>query len=188
MNQGFVQGPVHNAIKTCIKYIVWDVVKEAIEMATYCPLLEWKRKVKALVMAKDFRVLAVTAKVYKSLDMINNDSCNMSTWWVYAHVCPWNTHYVRSVIKLLLNTYRFGKERCKLCNSGLRDTVVHILFNCEGLRRERQELWLKVCMECPGPMIECMDKMNNDGKTRFTLNGFNCNFEHEWICIYNVIC
>lgn len=38
----------------------------------------------------------------------------MLSWWVYVHKNPRATRCVRVIIRLLLNTYRLGKE-CVRC-------------------------------------------------------------------------
>ena len=62
---------------------------------------------------------------------------------------PQYTFMIRTVIRLLFNTFRLGKELCSLCEENLYDTRQHILFQCCALTADRRLLWKDIVTSCP---------------------------------------
>ena len=98
--------------------------------------------VKRRVQEYDTKRLKVSSKLYKSLGMITiGTKLTMIGWWQYGRLAPWDINRCRTVIRLLLNTYRLGKVNCQLCNNYKLCDITHILFECESLEQNRNRLW-----------------------------------------------
>ena len=88
--------------------------------------------------------------------------------------------------RILLNTYRIGKESCPYC-VGHNNCIAHILFNCEGTSIERRRLWKNVTDVCPEQMRVEMESMPVKARVKFVLNALNSKFIIEWFEVYKEI-
>ncbi len=181
--QGYGTGPVNNIIDICKKYGLMNFVLESIEGAEYITLNEWKKRIKEYVMNRDIKRLNITCKLYKSLDMLKvNTTHRVISWWLYASRYPQDTYRIRTIVRLLFNNPRLGKEQCNYCN--LYDTREHILFQCTELTDSRKILWNEVVKTCPKQLLKELSKMSVFERTKFILNGFNCKYTPEWDLLY----
>jgi hypothetical protein len=188
--QNYGKGPVWNIINVCKKYGVLEEVMSAVDLGDYENISSWKRKVKGLVLEKDFRNLKITCKIYRSLNLlqVSGSEHNVLSWWVYAHRYPKTTMYVRLVVKILLNTYRLGKEGCKVCGTGQLNSATHILFECNGIQNVRDQYWHDVEQTGPLQIRHEMRRMSNYDRTKFVLNAFFCQFIADWTDLYHSTC
>ena len=90
-------------------YGLMKFVYESVKNAEYISLNKWKSKVKEIVMAGDIKRVNTSCKLYKSLDMLNlKTKHGIIGWWLF-------TFMIRTVIMLLFNISRLGKELYSLC-------------------------------------------------------------------------
>ena len=182
-----LQGPVWRILSTCNSYGLLETVLDAIMNGDYMSITMWKKMVKERVLSQDIKSVKVTSKLYKSLELVNNDIWNSRTmlaWWFYAKCCPWDVKKCRVIVRLLLNCYRLGKQRCILCMDGNKNDVRHILFQCTSLMVKRSLLWANVISECPKQLGIEIENMDAEYRCKFILCALNCEFVAEWLQVY----
>ena len=67
------------------------------------------------------------------------------------------------------------------------NSIEHILYQCEGNSIVRCQSWEKVLDLCPGSLGIELNRMSKRDRTRFILNGFNCQYISEWKDTYNAL-
>ena len=180
------KGPVYKMVQICSKYNLLEFVLECITCADYLNVKQWKRMVYDVVLRNDKKRLNVSSMMYKSLGRIKNNvtTHTMIGWWKHAKYVPTHVRYCRIVINLLLNTYRLGRENCKLCLTSQRNSIEHILFVCPKLQ-ETREVQLQKVRDCnPKCLVNEINDMCIPERTRFILNAFYCNYVTEWMELY----
>ncbi len=180
------RGPTWKMVQTCNKYNLLELVMACITSADYLNVKQWKRMIYDIVLRNDQKRLNVSSMMYKSLCRVtnNNKTHTMIGWWKHAKFVPTDAVYCRIIMKLLLDTYRLGREHCKLCINGQKNSIEHILFVCPKVDEIRTIQWKKV-NECnPDCLIREINNMCIPERTRFILNAFNCNYVTEWMDLY----
>ena len=147
--------------------------------------------IKDCILQLDRRKLTVNGYLCKSLVLVSTDTWNsdkMLSWWNYVKSNVWNMNRCRITVRLLLNTYRFGYESCKLCNNNQCDSVTHILFECNGFPSAREALWEQVVASSPQTLSIELRNMNSLKRCELLLNCLNCDIVPEWMELYDAIC
>ena len=147
----------------------------------------WKTYVTSLVMGRDIRNIKIKCKLYISLNNLKLDvhlSHNMLCWWKLAYRRQALTKHCKTIVKALLNVYRYGTERCHICQDYDRNSVEHIMFTCSSLHNTRVDKWRNVIRDCPPQMINEFNCMTEHQRWYFMLNCFNCDFVPEWVELY----
>ncbi len=166
------------------KYALFDTVLESMECGCYMSLKEWKRVVRDRVLGLEKRVLKIRCKTFKSLIMLDTSILSTSSWWYHSYRYPRFLKNSRSIIRLLLNVNRRGKEKCIYCYGKVND-ISHILFECNSNVTQREMLWKNVLNSCPGKLSDSLQIMNAKEKCKMILNCFNVKYENEWKNLYN---
>ena len=182
------RGPVWNIIQLCQKYGLMDTMVEAVQYGNFIELSKWKAMVKDAVLTQDIKRLKVSSKIYKSISMLNVNSlqCHtMNAWWSYTKMVPSDIRNVRILMKLLLNTYRLGKDNCPVCDYGSVNSIGHILFECDILQEMRDKQWECVCEVCPNQLCMEMKNMSVYHRCTFILNALDCSLVTEWLDLYS---
>jgi hypothetical protein len=179
-------GPVWNMMETCKRYSLLSEVIEAAECGSYMSIAAWKNLVNNIVRDKDFRRCKITCTLYKSLQMLNNNTpeCNMWSWWQLSYRCPSMTKACRLIVRLLLNVYQLGKKKCHLCCMYKTNCIEHILFECTISDDIRCAMWNNVVETCPQQLVYEMNSMSLRNRSFFILNAFMSKFVMEWTEIY----
>ena len=175
-------GPVWNILSRCKKYGLLNVIVDAVQYGKYVMPNEWKRLVKDTVLSNDLKRLKVTSQLFKSLEMLNiqpMQNHTMLTWWTFAKVAPWEINKCRMMARILINTYRMGKEPCSYCSDGSSNSTTHVLFMCEEVKLTREKLWKKLLEACPEQMQMEMGHMPAQARAKFVLNALNGKFITE---------
>ena len=120
---------------------------------------------------------------------ISSDHLELDThvtlgWISYQHRYPIQGKEYRCIMRLLLNVYRLGNERCILCEWNVSNSIEHIFFECPHVSEVRERLWSNVIDNCPDAMAMEMYRMNTAQRSKFILNGFFCNYTQEWHMLY----
>ena len=176
--------PIALMLRTCMKYNLLKLVVESITCANYMTMNAWKKKVRGLVQKKGMLCWRIECLLYRSLDLYDHDSrISMSIWWQYSKQNPKDIKRCMLMLKLLLNCYRLGADRCKYCNDHNMSSLPHILFECKSVSGIRNELLCKIALQ-NNNLIESMAKMDTYSKCKLLLNGFYCEYISEWNSIY----
>ena len=180
--------PTSTLLSTCKKYGFIDIVTLAIESGKYMTLNQWKTIVKNKLDIIDLQRWKITCTTYKSLLFVNiNTDCHgLSAWWYHCYNDPVFSRQNRTIVKLLLNANRRGKNKCVLCNIE-NDSACHILFKCVAITELRRLLWDTVRVKCPEPFVMSIDNMTPEERVVFILNGFNVKYTHEFKDIYDCL-
>ena len=184
-------GPVSTFHKLCLKYKLVEIVFNSILSGMYMSIDKWKQLIKHRVLQGDTRKLTANSYFCKSLFLVSkNTYCSdrMLSWWTDANMNVWDINQCRIIIRLLLNTYRFGDKFCQVCNENRYNTVVHIIFECNRTQRTRSMLWDEVLECCPQRLRMDIILMNNTQKSELLLNCFNCDYVVEWTHLYTAVC
>ena len=136
-------GPISEIINVCKKYALFDIVLESIECGCYMSMREWKCIVKDRILGLEKRVLKVKCKTFKSLVMLDTSILSTSSWWYHSYRYPRFVKNSRTIMRLLLNVNRRGREKCIYCY-GKNNDISHILFECNGNVTKREMLWANV--------------------------------------------
>ena len=186
LSKGNNQGPTWNMINTCFKYGLAEEVIESVETGIYVNYEGWKSYIKRIISETHIKRWKVTSKLYKSLSYLQSEHTDdvRSIGWIYfLHKTPDKARQCRSILNLLMNTYRLGKHICRLCDQE-RDTIEHILFECNYGSDIRNHKWNDVINSCPGALATELNRMNPVERSKCLLNAFRCNYVHEWHEIY----
>ena len=181
-------GPLCKMLVTCAKYGLSNMVVNSVVNGTYMSMPMWKRMVKRMVIDQDNRDLHKSSYMYESLSHAMSHVLNhkMTSWWTYAHRYPRDTYKCSTIVRLLLNSYRLGANRCAMCNEA-SDTLSHILFSCWLTADLRNALWNHVLDECSPKLASQMIQMPIDSRTRFITNALNCDYTADWTNVYCAI-
>ena len=185
------EGPTWNILSTYVKYGLLDHIVNALETGTYMGYKHFKNIVSALVFRTDWKKCQITIKLYKSLSLLNvreRPLCSMIGWLQHQHRNPLSARMCRCILNLVANTYRLGKQACRLCEVHAEDSISHILFDCDFGIEQRTVLWDKILINCPPKLADELRCMNSIQRTGFMLNGFNCNYTEEWEELYDSVC
>ena len=108
----------------------------------------------------------------------------VNSWWKLAFINPKFTCVVKTIVRLLLNVSCFGWHSCNCCGPGTKDSIEHILFECDGNVQCRYRYWKELSFICPSAMFDEMENMSQYRKCRYMLNCFNSPLITEWIDVY----
>ena len=178
-----INTPTASMLKTCHKYGVLHKVINAICTSKYESISEWKRYVRNIVLCQDLKRWKIKCHLYKSLDLYKfalQKNGIMSAWWYYVSVNPEDCNKVRLLFKLLLNCFRLGKETCIFCNDQSRDSLQHILFDCQHGKEKRQYYWDMIMHSCLPILYKDILLMDSHNKCTFILNAFYVDYTLEW--------
>ena len=185
--RGTGRGPVWTMITACHKYNIFDIVYDSLLSGNYMSVGQFKKMVTGICCSKDIQSWKITCQLYTSIRMYNTQhmTCKQRlSWWNIAYEFPECTYKCRMIIRLLLNVFRLGKEMCHLCCQYKRNSVNHIIFECDFVKDIRTEYWDIVRESCPRPLYEDMLNMTSDKRCAFILSGFNGPFICEWYELY----
>lgn len=181
------KGPVYQMIETCRKYGLYEYLYDSVVSGQYATIHQFKSLVKQKSNATYIQSWKITCCFYKSLSMYNTNvvsGLQMISWWKVVYDAPERTNKCRLIVKLLLNVYRLGKKMCHLCDSYRRDSITHILFECDFVKDVRTKHWKKVASVCPLPLFNDMMKMTLDDRCAFLLSGLNAPYIDDWQNVY----
>ena len=186
-NAEVFRGPVSKMLMACQKYALQEIVLNAVLYGEYIEPIHWKKLVKELVYKVDSKRQKINIKLYKSMSLLNVEfvgSHIILPWWKYAKTCPWQVRKCRVITRLLLNSYRLGREMCIFCNDGSPNDIAHILFDCRKLHNVRKDSWANIEVHCPLQLWRELNGMCSLNRSRFLLNAFNCDLICEWSDLY----
>ena len=114
------RGPSYHMFCACIKYGLLDIVQNGVTSGDYISMLEWKKVVNEKVMSHDFKKWGMNCRLYKATVLYSVDvlkARQILSWWTYCSKVPVETTKCRLLVRLLLNCFRLGSERCTFyCN------------------------------------------------------------------------
>ena len=181
-------GPVCKMLEASQKYGVLEMLIGAVMDGHYESQNELKRKVKGIILAKDIKNLKISCHLYKAMSLYETDSLQTHTmlaWWCYAMKIPWDIKKCRLIVKLILNSYRLGRQNCSFCVDGRQNSIAHILFECSHTEDTRVRLWGEFCKICPNQLKCELERMSAETRCKFLLNALNSKFVTEWIEVYS---
>lgn len=185
------EGPTADIMRTCDCYNLLEDVMHAVLSGCYISMNKWKGHVVKVVNRRDFRSWQIWSTMYSSLHLYPYDeleSFKMSQWWMYNVRNPEDGRRCRLMAKCILNSYRLGRVRCEMCNCHFRNSITHILFECEDLISIRNEYWNRIYLYGGVPnLFTEMDNMSYDTRCKFIFGAFRSDYIYEWNSFYRYV-
>ena len=89
---------------------------------------------------------------------------------------------------MAINSFRMGKDICKLCDTFETNSYAHILFECSSLVRYREYMLINLQRNTLPNLWHDILKMNNDDKCVLFFNLLNGPYVKEFHTVYRAIC
>ena len=187
-----IVGPVYSMYTTVIKYGLHEKLKRCLELDNFGDISSWKVLIKKIVWRHETIKWKASCLMYNELTLYQDSvfEIKMHAWWMFVKARPDAFKKVSSVMALIQGSQpiglqcNFGKGRCKICHTLLRDDPVHVLFRCPTLSEVRQTQVQLILNEMPYALRREITNMNDVQKTYLLLSALRCEYVPEWEPLY----
>ena len=191
-------GPVYEMVRTFDKYCLLNILDSAVKSGNVIGISAFKKVVKDTVDRVENARFRITGLLYKSLPLFSTcvTKIAMWQWWVFCDRFPEYLHRVRYIYRMLVSKtclssdvcmYNGVSPVCTLCDAVARETVYHMLFDCEAFSDTRNRMWSECEYNIPEAMFRELSVMSSKQKVEFIVSAFRCDYTDGWSDVYKTI-